>query len=180
MGYIIEVSFNILKHNMVTYMIDVIKNIALEHNCSDIYDFCEMENETRYSHRINHTIISVEFINNLNNLLRFIQKVKKMREYHIECIYTDDMPYHIIYASSHYLKTMEKQSAKEYMNAQKETEINQKETDINKKETEINQKETQIHTITNSKRRERSYSEDDIKIRRLVGIKPPPMGHFIS
>ena len=166
MGYIIEVSFNILKHNMVTYMIDVIKNIALEHNCSDIYDFCEMENETRYSHRINHTIISVEFINNLNNLLRFIQKVKKMREYHIECIYTDDMPYHIIYASSHYLKTMEKQSAKEYMNAQKETEINQK--------------ETQIHTITNSKRRERSYSEDDIKIRRLVGIKPPPMGHFIS
>jgi len=158
MGYTIEVSFNILKHNMVTNMTETVKKIALEHSCSEVYDFCEMENETRHTRKINHTIISISFDNNsdnicsISNIVKFLQKLKRMRQYHIECIYTDDIPYNIIYASSHYLTMMEKDCAKDYM-----------ETDETK---------SQKHDSSISRqRRERGYSEEDIQIRKVVGVK---------
>lgn len=167
MGYNIEISFNILKHKTVTNMKDVIRNIALEHGCNEIYDFYEMENETRYTPNRNHYIICVSFYNSCENynsgvsntnintntnivrLLRFIEKVKKMRGYHIECIYTNDIPCNIIYASSYYLTTMDKQNAKDYINTNNNTNNN----------------------IKKIQKRDRSYSEDDIEIRKVVGVK---------
>jgi len=172
MGYIIEVSFNILRHNKVTKMTDDLKNIALEHCCSDIHDFSEMENETRYTRKINHIIVSISFdsninnisnISNISNILDFIQKIKNKREYHIECIYTDDIQCSLIYASAHYLTMMEKQYAKEYISSSKKgVEKNNKNNNTSKPNSNSN---------NNNLKRERSYSEDDIQIRKLVGIK---------
>lgn len=166
MGYIIEVSFNILRHNKVTKMTNDLKNIALEYCCSDVHDFSEMENETRYTRKINHIIISISFdsninnISNISNILDFIQKIKNKREYHIECIYTDDIQCSIIYASAHYLTMMEKQYAKEYISSNKKGIENNNNNNTNKP-----------NSNTNILKRERSYSEDDIQIRKLVGIK---------
>jgi hypothetical protein len=132
MGYNIEVSFNVLKHN-VSETKELISNIALENGCENYYNEYEFEKNLRYNR--NHCVFTIIFQDyNIDNIVQFLKKMKNLKGIYVESIYDDDRN-NMLFASNLYLSQfMDKHIAKVYK--------------LNK--------------------RERSYSEDDIKILNIV------------
>jgi len=113
MGYNIELAFNVLKNSSVTELQDNIKTLALNYNCKYCYDLYEYEDNVKYIRR--HNIITLNFENsNINFLVEFLKKVKKMEGLYIELIYDEDIDT-ILYASKYYqTQKMSKYYAKDY------------------------------------------------------------------
>jgi hypothetical protein len=112
MGYNIEVSFNILKNSNVTELEDHIVSLAKECDCTFIYSNCEMENKL-FMQR-NHNVITSNFDNtNVNDLVKYIKTIKKIKGIYIESIYNEETK-EIIYASQYYLTIMDKTMSKTY------------------------------------------------------------------
>jgi hypothetical protein len=127
MGYIIEISFDIIKHSNVSEMESQIIGYAIDLNCESHYCFYEMEKGKR-----NHQIVSVIFNENeIFNCAKFIKTIKKMKGlYHIECIYEDDMNCKLIYASKYYLKNIDKEKVVVYNKFKRERSYSDNETII--------------------------------------------------
>jgi hypothetical protein len=107
MVFNIEVSFNILKHNSVIEIEQIIINLAGKYNCHSYYSITEMENNF-YKNR-NHIIFVISFdIIDIKLLEGFIKEIKKMRNVYIESLYEDDIICKLIYASQSYLSTIDK------------------------------------------------------------------------
>ena len=132
MWYNIEVSFNALKHN-ISETKELISNIALENGCENYYNDYEFEKNLRYNR--NHFVFTFIFQDyNIDNIVKFLKKMKSLKGTYVESIYDDDRN-NMLFASSLYLSQfMDKHIAKVYK--------------MNK--------------------RERSYSEDDIKILNTI------------
>lgn len=110
MGYNIEISFDISKHNNITDIKTEITNLALDYNCENYYYYnCEYDESHKFPR--NHYIIAVEFNdNNIFDCSNFLKLIKKQPGIHIECIYEDenDIKCKLIYASKYYLKQIDK------------------------------------------------------------------------
>ena len=126
MGYIMELSFNILKNKNISEITANIKLIANLYQCNHFYDYIEMENE--YNKYIinknvtrNHYIIVIEFDEeNILNFSKFIKIIQRMKNIYLECIYQDNIICKIIYASPYYLKTMDKDKIINYKKFKKD------------------------------------------------------------
>jgi len=83
MGYNIEISFDISKHNNVSDIKTEITNLALDYNCENYYYYnCEYDNSHKYPR--NHYIIAVEFSdNNIFDCSDFLKLIKKKQGIHI-------------------------------------------------------------------------------------------------
>ena len=112
MIYNIEISFSVFHHNTLA---NWIKNTAYEYGCSS-YELVDIE-------RNNHCVLHIQFQfeqqhgSDITSFLSFIQNMKKIPNVHIESIYsTDEMETEIqlLFASSHYLKTIDKHIALSY------------------------------------------------------------------
>jgi hypothetical protein len=132
MGYNIEVSFNVLKHNIHETQ-DLIITIALENGCETYYSDYEFEKNLRYNR--NHCVFTFIFQDyNIDDIVKFLKKMKTLKGIYIESICDNDTN-KMLFASSLYVSQwMDKHIAKVYK--------------MNK--------------------RERSYSEDDIKILNTI------------
>jgi hypothetical protein len=132
MGYNIEVSFNVLKHNIHETK-ELISNIAVENGCENYYNEYEFEKNLCYSR--NHCVFTFIFQDyNIDDIVKFLKKMKNLKGIYVESIYDDDRN-NMLFASNLYLSQfMDKHIAKVYK--------------MNK--------------------RERSYSEDDIKILNTI------------
>ena len=110
MGYNIEVSFNILKNGSVTQVLEMVKVFAEENFCENFYEDYEFENKVQYKR--SHCIISIIFSHqNINNMVIFLNKIKKIKGLYIELIYDEDNS-SILYASQYYVtQKMNKLSA---------------------------------------------------------------------
>jgi hypothetical protein len=103
MGYNIEVSFNTLKHNIHDTQ-ELIINIALENGCNSYYNDFEFENNVRYNR--NHCIFTIIFQDyNIDNIVKFIKKMKNINGIYIESIYDNDRN-NILFASKLYITQM--------------------------------------------------------------------------
>jgi hypothetical protein len=100
MGYIIEVSFSIVKNSNLTELQENIKNYATTCGCSTYYE--DYEFETHVSYQRKHCIITVTFNNDIENVTYFLKKIKNTKGVYIESIY-DDLQNNIIYASEYYI-----------------------------------------------------------------------------
>lgn len=113
MGYNIEVSFDLTKHANVSELKRTITDRALDMNCDHYYYIYEMERDCRIPR--NHCIIVVnyddDFILQCSN---FIKQMKQMKGVHIECIYDDIIACKLVYASQHYLTTIDKDKVIKY------------------------------------------------------------------
>jgi len=129
MGYNIEISFNILKHNNVTEMKKQIADFALDHNCSYYYYLHEYEDRIKFPR--NHCIMVIHFDDEeescVFNCAIFLRQVRKMKDLFIECIYDDEIVCHLIYASHYYLKNVEKDKAIKYSKFKKERSYSEEE-----------------------------------------------------
>jgi len=111
MGYNIEVSFNILKNGSVTKLMEEVKECAERYFCEDFYEDYEFENKTQFQRR--HCIISVRFPQSkLNNMIEFLNTIKKNNILYVELIY-DETNHSVLYASQYFLtQKMDKYAAK--------------------------------------------------------------------
>ena len=133
MGYNIEVSFHFFKNGSVTQLLEIVRNFAEECFCEKFYEDYEFENKVQYQRR--HCIMSIHFSHQkINNMVYFLNNIKKMKGLYIELIY-DEATNSILYASQYYItQKMDKFSAKNFK----------------------------------SKKRERSYSDDENMILKSV------------
>lgn len=112
MGYNIEISVNMLKETKFSEVEKTIQTIAEFYCCENIYSLTE-ENGTIKIPRY-HCIYVINFLDeNLDNLVKFLKIIKKHKLSYIECIYECDV-YKLLYASSFYLQTIDKELSKKY------------------------------------------------------------------
>jgi hypothetical protein len=117
MSYTIEISINIMKFSNITSIEEDITNIALEHDCKKIYNYSDTENYSKVKR--NHLIISCNFEDNIIDFSNFIKEIKRIKNLHIESIFEEDKC-KLIYASSYYLNSIEKEFAENYKKFKKE------------------------------------------------------------
>ena len=125
MGYNIEISINLLKHSNVNEIKREIIDFASDLECSYYYILYDYEERIKFPR--NHMIIVINFANEndsnncLFNCAKFLCLIKKMKDLHIESIYEDDNVFcKLIYASSYYLKNVDKDKAIKYTEYKKE------------------------------------------------------------
>lgn len=113
MGYNIEVSFNVLKNGSVIELLNKVRCLAEDCLCEDFYEDYEFENKTQFQRR--HCIMSINFSDEkLNNMIEFLNSMKKKEGLHVEVIY-DENNESILYASQYFLtQKMDKYAAKKY------------------------------------------------------------------
>ena len=113
MVYNIEVSFNILKNGRVIQLLNKVRDLAEDCFCEDFYEDYEFENKSQFQRR--HCIMSVIFSHSkLNNMIEFLNNMKRNEGLHVELIY-DDENKSILYASQYFLtQKMDKYAAKEF------------------------------------------------------------------
>lgn len=113
MGYSIEVSFNVLKNGSVIKLLEDVKECAEKCFCEDFYDDYEFENKTQFQRR--HCIISVSFPQSkLNNMVEFLNTIKKHGGLYVELIY-DEINHSVLYVSQYFLtQKMDKHAAKKF------------------------------------------------------------------
>ena len=104
MGYNIEISIDLLKHNSVSELKREISDLALDHQCNHYYYLYEMEGGCKIPR--NHIVMVINFddeeIFNCGNFLKIIKK----KDLIIECIYEDDIACKLIFASKYYQTNM--------------------------------------------------------------------------
>lgn len=111
MGYIVEISISLSCHANFSTIKNDIENIAFLHNCESVHEDYEMEGGTKIAR--NHCILTVHFEEDeIMNCAKFIGKIKKLKETHIESVCEAD--FKLIYASKYYLSTMDKGCMEKY------------------------------------------------------------------
>jgi hypothetical protein len=94
-------------------MVNDVKKMAEENKCDNCYEDYEFENKTQFQRR--HCVIYVDFAQgNLNNMVEFLNQIKKTQDIHVELIY-DDVNKQILYASQYFItQKMDKYAANEF------------------------------------------------------------------
>ena len=114
MGYIIEVSMNVLKNSNSTEIETIINDTANLYNCDKIYMLSEEDGTIKIPRY--HNVFIITFLeNNYENLIKFIKYIKHYKQVYIESIY-NEISYNLIYASAFYLKNINKDIGKKYKN----------------------------------------------------------------
>ena len=129
MGYNIELSFNVLKNGSVTKLLEYVKERAEECCCETFYEDYEFENKTQFQRK--HCIISVSFPQiKLNNMIEFLNTIKKNDGLYVEVIY-DETNHSVLYASQYFLtQKMDKSAAKKFKIEKRKRSYSEDETMI--------------------------------------------------
>jgi hypothetical protein len=127
MSYIIDVTFNVLKHGNIEQSEIKIIHLAKDCSCESYYSDYEFERNT-YIQR-NHCVITIKFDKSIY-LIHFLKKIKKLKFLHVESIYHDDTS-QILYASTYYVtQLMNKNMANKYIKKERERTYSADETMI--------------------------------------------------
>lgn len=111
MGYSIEISINLLKETKFSEIEKTVTEVAELYMCDNIYSL-EEDDIAMYLPR-HHLIFVVNFLETNNNFIQFVKFAKKYKPVNIECIY-NDYRHKLLYASSLYLKNIDKNIANKY------------------------------------------------------------------
>ena len=110
MRYNIEVSVNIIKETKISEIVQNIKDNAKLCECNQIYMLTEEDGTIKIPR---YNIIYVILFENDNNIIKFIKNIKKYKSINIECIYDNNLN-KLLYASSFYLMSIDKELSKQY------------------------------------------------------------------
>jgi len=111
MVFNIEISVPILELN--SEIEKCIIELGTKHHSISNYSFSEMENNNRINR--NHFIYVFIFDEyNIKELEYFIKDIRKIKNTNIECLYEENITCKLIYASSYYLSTVDKDKVMMY------------------------------------------------------------------
>ena len=112
MGYNVEISVNVLKETKFSEIENTIHEVAEHYNCEKIYTISEEDGTLKIPRY--HCIFVIHFSKDyFENLIKFLNFFKKYKSSYIECIYDNEI-YKLLYASSLYLKNVDKELSKKY------------------------------------------------------------------
>jgi hypothetical protein len=114
MGYAIELSFDIRKRGSLVLEKQRRRHLATDYLCNIQYFMHEIEGHGKTITKNDIVQVVIFETEKLENFLDFVKVVRRDREVHVECIYQDDCTCDLLYASSKYLKRIEKTFAKNY------------------------------------------------------------------
>jgi len=125
MGYIIEVSFNVVN----TEILESVKKYATECGCENVYEDYEFENKTQFIRR--HCIVTANFSQlNINEMVKYLRFIKSNHALYLESIYDDDLNL-LLYASKYYVtQKMDKHSATKFKIEKRKRSYSEDETFI--------------------------------------------------
>lgn len=115
MGYTIELSFNIRarRTNGISSE-EIIYNLLDKHNSPSSYTLHETEG-TSINTLISKKIVVISYdYDDILHCANFIREIKKQPLIYIECIYEDETIYKLLYASSRYLKKLDKKTSRKF------------------------------------------------------------------
>lgn len=112
MGYNIELSINLLKQSCFSDVDDMILYFKNNYECEHIYTISECDGACKIP-RYSYVIMVSFYDSELENFLKFIEMIKTQKNLYIECIY-HDCSIKLLYASSYYLKTIDKEFVTKY------------------------------------------------------------------
>lgn len=98
MGYIVELSVNIRKHNNVNILNKTIEQIA--ENCTLYSTYHQIENNELYKRT--HFFMTMRFESDKPNLVKFVKLIKSIRGMNIEFLYNDSTKT-LLYGSKYFL-----------------------------------------------------------------------------
>jgi hypothetical protein len=128
MGYNVEISINILRETKFSEVENTIQNVAKFYSCDNIYLLSEEDGTKKIP--IYKCIYVINFVDeNFDNLIKFLKSIKKNKSSYIECIYENDI-YKLLYASSFYLKSIDKELSKTYKQFIKDKNFTPNETKL--------------------------------------------------
>ena len=128
MGYNVEISINILKETKFSEVENAIQSVAEFYSCDNIYLLSEEDGTKKIP--IYNCIYVINFVDeNFDNLIKFLKSIKKNKSSYIECIYENDV-YKLLYASSFYLKSIDKELSKKYKQFIKDKNFTPNETKL--------------------------------------------------
>ena len=113
MGYSIELSLEPCKHRNSNSLKELIIEKGKIYNCDNIYHFQEVE-RSKKRHKCHHIICASFSYEEIDSLAKFIGVIKALSNVHIESVYEDESQFRVLYASTYYLKQMEKEHVKIY------------------------------------------------------------------
>lgn len=112
MGYNVDISVNLLKYTNFSEIENIIQNAAKLYDCNNIYLINEEDGTIKISRY--HCIYVINFLdNNFDNFIKFLKFIKQQKLTYIECIYDDNI-YKLLYASTFYLTTIDKNISNKY------------------------------------------------------------------
>jgi hypothetical protein len=115
MGYEIEMSFDLRKHNDVTKLLGNAIELAEINNCERHFQFTETEGEVRRIKKQNYVLVFCFEDERFEGMTNFLKQIlaRYKRKIHIESIYEVNN-HNLIYASSYYMSLMEKEQKEDY------------------------------------------------------------------
>jgi hypothetical protein len=113
MGYIIELSFDFFKNGSLIELLNNVRFCAENCFCDDFYEDYEFDTHTQIQRR--HCVITVNFSHEKsNNMIEFLNDIRKKDGLYIEVIYDENID-SIIYASQYFItQKMSKYVVKQY------------------------------------------------------------------
>ena len=112
MGYVVECFNNMLNIQNSDHMAkDTQTNLANKWGCTSQYFTNEIEGYKRTMSRNDLIHIAHFESSSFSSLLEYIREIRRYKTYKLDCIYSDDIPCNVLYASSRYLKHLDKGSA---------------------------------------------------------------------
>jgi len=108
MGYAVELSFDVRRPGGASGRQEAIDVCARRHNCSTKYTMYETEGRGKHIKRSESITVVTFDEDTADSLIAFITDVKRARLAYVDCIYRDDNSCDLLYASSKYVKLLDK------------------------------------------------------------------------
>ena len=119
MSYTVEVSFDLRKRSRVSVFQATVRECAEKHGCTTHYSMHECEGHGRTMDR-NHCVFIVEFDSEyMDGIVGFLMEVKRTQDLYVESVYEETGKCNLLYASSKYLRRMERDAARAFKQSQK-------------------------------------------------------------
>jgi hypothetical protein len=113
MGYNIEISVNMIKETKFSEIETIIINTSELYGCESVVSISEEDGTIKIPRY--HKIFVINFLeDDFENFIKFIKCIKEYKKCYIESVYNNNSKYKLLYASSTYLKNIDKDISKKY------------------------------------------------------------------
>ena len=130
MSYTVEVSFDLRKRSRVSMFQGEVRECAEKHDCTRYYTMHECEGRGGTMDR-NHCVFVVEFDSeDTKGVVGFLSEVKRTQYLYVESVYEERGKYNLLYASSKYLRRMDKDAMRAFKQRKRTQSLGEYETQI--------------------------------------------------
>ena len=108
MGYVVESFHSFLNSGNLSLVKNIQQETANKFGCEMQYFTHEIEGYKRITTKCDSIHVAHFGTDSFDNVLQYVREIRRQRNYQIDCVYNDDGPIGILYASTRYLKRLDR------------------------------------------------------------------------